>query len=318
MDERPVLGVVVVEPLLNETSDHALSGRFHMQRALVFKRYGGGENLDRALIENAAASFHLERANHKRYCARVENNTGSILLEVGRYADAHHHLDKARQIFVGLKDTSSVAQVNETRARVYLAQSRFSDAERTAFAAVSALEQGEEHSLLAEALITQGIARARMGRIESAQSLLQRAAVVATAAGDLVTEDRVYLVLVEELQHWVMPAEAAALFREADSRLGHSKDAETMARLLSCARIIIDLCLANLPSSDLLIGGSLSEERKRYEGELIKRALDREKGSARRLGLSHQALSYILKNRHNSLLSARTPVRKRYKSIIKK
>ncbi|HSK28797.1 MAG TPA: hypothetical protein VLA17_02445, partial [Candidatus Limnocylindria bacterium] len=68
-------------PLLEQIEDHATHGRYHMQRAIAFKRRGGAENLDLALIENAAASFHLEQARHTRYLARVENNIGFILME---------------------------------------------------------------------------------------------------------------------------------------------------------------------------------------------------------------------------------------------
>ena len=134
-------------PLLSHVEDHATHGRYHMQRAIAFKRRGGPENLDRALIENAAASFHLEEARHTRYLARVENNIGFILKELERHDEALEHLNSARQIFTTLKDSGSVAQVNETRAQVFLAQNRYTDAEQAASAAVTILERGDEQSL---------------------------------------------------------------------------------------------------------------------------------------------------------------------------
>ena len=70
--------------LLNFVDDPALVGSFHMHKALVYRNLGGPENIDRALIENAAAGINFEQANHQRYLARVENNTGIIFLELGR------------------------------------------------------------------------------------------------------------------------------------------------------------------------------------------------------------------------------------------
>jgi DNA-binding NtrC family response regulator len=68
-------------------------------------------------------------------------------------------------------------------------------------------------------------------------------------------------------------------------------------------------------------GRSLEEEVLRYEGELIHQALESVGGSvtraARMLGITHQGLAFILNGRHKSLLSVRTPVRRRRKSIFR-
>jgi transcriptional regulator with PAS, ATPase and Fis domain len=59
-----------------------------------------------------------------------------------------------------------------------------------------------------------------------------------------------------------------------------------------------------------------------FEAKLIGRALDEAGGSvsraAKQLGLRHQTLTAILETRHKKLLSKRTPVQKRRRSIIKK
>jgi transcriptional regulator with GAF, ATPase, and Fis domain len=58
-----------------------------------------------------------------------------------------------------------------------------------------------------------------------------------------------------------------------------------------------------------------------YEGELIRQALETSGGSvtraARLLGITHQGLAFILNGRHKSLLSIRTPVKRRRRSIIR-
>src|SRR5260221_5909742 len=141
-------------PLLDEVADHGARGCYHLQRALVLERLGGSENLDRALIEITASSVHFEQANNRRYFARAENNTGHIFRKLGRYEDALDHLERARHSFVELGDVGTAAQVNDTRARVFIDQRRYVEAEKIAFTAVSELEKGDEQSLLAEALET--------------------------------------------------------------------------------------------------------------------------------------------------------------------
>jgi tetratricopeptide (TPR) repeat protein len=309
-------------PLLDQIENPAARGRYHMERALVLTDLGGAENLDKALIENAAASVYFERANHGRYFARVENNTGLALLELGRYEEALEHLERARQTFGELGDVGTLAQVNETRARVFLAQGRYVEAEKVAFAAATTLERGGEQSLLAEALRTQGIALARMARYESARNILKRAAELAEAAGDLESSGATYLTMLQELRHFLSASEIGNLYHEADHRLGDELDPENIARLRECARLVAANTTGTTTAVPRMQGGSLEQEVLRYEGEWIRSALEEAQGSvtraAKRLGLTHQGLCYIINTRHKSLLMARAPVRVRRKSIMKK
>src|SRR5437588_719840 len=90
-DNRPVEALSLLDraaPLLEIASDDAVIGRYHMQRGLVLRRLGGDENLDLALIENTAARVHFEKANHRRYLARLDNNTGYIFWKLRRYEEA--------------------------------------------------------------------------------------------------------------------------------------------------------------------------------------------------------------------------------------
>ena len=294
-------------PLLGQIEDHATHGRYHMQRALAFRRRGGPDNLDRALIENAAASYHLEQARHTRYLARVENNIGYILMELGRHDEALEHLNRSQHIFTTLEDTGSVAQVNETRARVFLAQNRYADAEQAATAAVKILERGDEQSLLSEAVATCGIALSQLGRYDEGFEYLSRSAEIAEVAGDRVASGRTRLIIIEKLQSHLSATDLFNLYLEADERVGQSPDADTVECLRSASRIAIAAAQRALSRSieDLLEGGSLKEEVTRYEGELVKRAMDESAGqvtsAARILGITHQALCEMLKSRHKSL-----------------
>jgi tetratricopeptide (TPR) repeat protein len=307
-------------PLLDGADDPLLIGRFHMQKAIAYRNLGGSENFDRALIENAAAGIHFEQANHKRYLARVENNTGNIFRELGRYGEAIEHLDRARAVFTEIGDVGTAAQVNETRARVFLAQGRYVEAEKIAFSSASTFEGGGEHSLLAEALEAQGIALARMGRYQSALGILKRAAHVAETTGNSQLSGKILLTILEEVKNFLSPNEIGGFYQEADSKLGDQLCLEIMARLRSSAR----LAMANVATgkSENLIPGSFEQEVHKRESELIRIALEKAGGSvtraARMLGLTHQGLCYILNHRHKDLLGARAPIRVRRKSIIKK
>ena len=68
-------------------------------------------------------------------------------------------------------------------------------------------------------------------------------------------------------------------------------------------------------------GFSLDAEVLRYEGNLIRKALEESNGSvtraARLLGVTHQGLAFILNGRQSELLSIRTPVKRRRRSIIR-
>ena len=80
-------------------------------------------------------------------------------------------------------DSVHTAQVDDTRARVLLAEGRVAEAEKLVRSAVRILEGGGQQSLLAEALTTHGLTLARLGRHKLARLTLQRAMEVAQNAG---------------------------------------------------------------------------------------------------------------------------------------
>lgn len=93
--------------------------------------------IDQALIEFAAASFHFEQLGHAQQCGRVENNLGFLYVSIGKFPEAHRHINRARAIFVSLGDQGLTAQVDDTRARALLSEGRYREAERHARTAVS-------------------------------------------------------------------------------------------------------------------------------------------------------------------------------------
>ena len=207
-------------PLFAASDNHAKKGTFHMELAIVLKFLSEGEHredyVDRALIDFAAASFHFEQAGHTTYRASVENNFGYFLFTKARYQEAHEHLDCARRLFVNLKDSVHTAQVDETCARVLLAQGSIAEAEQVVSAAVQTLENGGQQGLLAEALTTWGTALARLGKRGEARKILQRAFEVAEQAGDLEGAGVAELATLEELGEHLTSVELRAVYELAD------------------------------------------------------------------------------------------------------
>jgi CubicO group peptidase (beta-lactamase class C family) len=66
-----------------------------------------------------------------------------------------------------LNDAGLLGQVDETRARVFIAEKKYAEANRVITRAVQTLELGGESALLADALTVQGVARARLDAHEN-------------------------------------------------------------------------------------------------------------------------------------------------------
>jgi tetratricopeptide (TPR) repeat protein len=292
---------------LAEVSDEASHGRYHGQRGLVYKKLGGTENLDHALIEYSAASMYYAKAGHIRYLAVIENNIGFILQLLERATEALTHLDKARAIFVSLKDSRMVAQVNDTRARVFLAEKRFPEAERAIFDAIATFEKGDDSSLLAEALTTAGSIFARSGKYDRAREAFNRASEVAAAAGDSHLAAVAQFRIIEELGSVLPRAELLAAYRRADQFVDDDASQSELKSLRIWGDVVLDRLEDVLSEKDGLIGGTLDEEKHHFEARLILRALERHKGSvtsaARELGMNRQRLSKLLHGRHRALAS---------------
>src|SRR3989454_8601967 len=231
-------------PLLDRSEDHALKGQFHNGYGLVFSQLAVPEHredyLDRALMEYTAASFHFELAGNTRYLARVENNLGYLFFTIGKYDDAHKHLDRARHLFFAQNDVGAVAQVDDTRARTLLAEGRVAEAERVARNAVRTLEKGDEQAVLAEALTTHGVAFARLGDYPSAKRLFQRAIEVAETTGDLEGAGRAKLSIIEELSGQTPAAQLISIYQSAAELLQQSQDPTTGKRLIFCAQKVFE------------------------------------------------------------------------------
>jgi len=310
-------------PLLDQSSSHAFKGKFHNSYATLLKSVGLSENreeyIDNALLEFTAASFHFEKAGHRRFQGRVENNVGNLFASLGRFQEAHEHLSRARSVLLSVGDHGGVAGCDDARANAFLLEGKNVEAEKTAATAVRNLMAGEEHTLLAEALTTHGKALARIQQPEAAKTTLDRAIEVARNAGDPERGGIAAVSAIEELGHGFSGDLLLDYYRTAESLLTNSQNSGLKTRLGQCARTVLS---ANLMDQSIPATGlSLEEEVLKYEGVLIRKALQQTGGSvtraARLLRVTHQGLAFILNGRHSDLLAIRTPVKRRRKSIIR-
>jgi tetratricopeptide (TPR) repeat protein len=266
------------EPLFGKVNSELLKGCYHQTLGDVLKDLceseRPGDYLDRAFVEYAAASYHLEQAEHKRYLAHVENNLGFLYLKINYCKEAHEHLNRARRIFASLSDSVTLAQVDETRARVYLKEKRNAEAEKAARASVRSLENGDRPSLLAESLKRHGIALARLGNYSDALNAFRRS-----------------VHLCREIDSLNRAADAAlAAFEELEERLAIKDAITTSGKPLDEEVLLLEHEL--IKHALINAKGSIT-------------------GAARSLGMGYQKFTHKLKTQHKDLLKYRTPVRHR-------
>jgi tetratricopeptide (TPR) repeat protein len=279
-------------------------------------------------MQYTAACVELEQAGNERAVAFVENNLGFLFVHLGKFKEAHEHLDRAFSIANRLNDKGYRAQVDDTRARAFLGQGLLDQAKTSANSAVNSFREGDEQSNLAAALTTQAIVLARVGRHGDALAALNEAIDVATQVGDPETGGLASITIIEELSSILSPSELQNYYLRAESVLRHSQHLDVRFRLGDCARTLLAKeTRSSTPRSaesapeGIPANSSLEEQVLCYEGELIRRALQASDGSvtraARLLGVTHQGLAFILNGRQKNLLSSRKPAKRRRRSIIR-
>ena len=311
------------ESLFRKISNHTIKGGYHTELAIIHRNLASMENrleyFRRAISEYREAEKQFRLAHNQVFRADVINNVGFLLFKLGRYKEAHKYLDEARRLTVRFKDKSHTAQIDESRAQVLISEGRITEAERIARRAVSVLRKSGRFCLLAEALITQGVALARLGRSDHARFIFQRAIEAAHQVNALNTAGLASLTLLEEVQH-LAPEIVQAAYRQAREWLAHSQSPDTKLRLADVTDKVVASIQTELKADDateiLLTGsGGLQAQLEKYEGVIIKRALAQVGGkvthAASLLELRYQSLAYKIEHQHPELLNYRTPVRRR-------
>jgi len=278
----------------------------------------------RVLKEYEKADYHFKLAHNVVFRADVKNNIGNLFRELSRFKEAHRYLEQARRLRSSVRDKIGTAQIDDTRAQVFIAEKKFKEAEVVSRNAVRILEKSGHQCLLADALVTHGIALARLKRAESAQFAFQRAIEVAHQVGALNKAGIAALTMIEELEELSADALYAAYDR-ASEWLANSQSPDLLLRLNAVARKVVAWVRAGSKAIEAPLEDpidailnkpcDLQREVLKFEGSVIQRALAKANGSLTRaaalLSMSYQALAYILESRQQDLLAERTPIRRR-------
>jgi tetratricopeptide (TPR) repeat protein len=309
--------------LFERVTNHTIRGNYHNEFAIVLRNLATSEKrkdyFQLAVSEYEQADYHFKLAHNIVYRADVKNNLGFLYYKLSRFKQAHEHLDHARRLTATIKDKIGVAQIDDTRAQVFIAERNFKQAEEVARHAVKVLDKSGHQCLLADSLITHGIALARLGRTEQAQFTFQRAIEVAHEVGALNKAGLAALTLIEEIDE-LSPEFADQVYDRAIEWLAKSQSQEVFLRVIAASKKIRVKARGELDAEEatdaiLTTSRDLQQEVLKHEGKLIKDALVKANGSLTRaaslLGMSYQALAYILEGRQKGLLNERSPIRRR-------
>jgi transcriptional regulator with GAF, ATPase, and Fis domain len=142
---------------------------------------------------------------------------------------------------------------------------------------------------------------------------------VAHQVGALNKAGLAALTLIEEIDE-LPPEFADQVYDRATEWLGGSQSQELLQRVISASKKIRVSVRGELNPEDateaiLKTSGDLPSKVLEFEGILIRQALAKVDGrltqAASLLGMSYQALAYILEGRQKDLLKERSPIRRR-------
>jgi tetratricopeptide (TPR) repeat protein len=313
------------ESLFEKITNNAIKGGYHNQLATVLAEIAASEKRDdyfqRAIQHYQEADRYFKLAHNTPYRADVKNNLGFLLSKLSRFKEACTYLEEARRLAVSLRDKRAVAQIDQTRAQVFIDEGKYKEAESAARSAVSGLEKTGHQCLLADALITHGIALARLHNEERALFVFQKAIEVSQQVEVLNKAGLAALSMIEEIG-WLPRETLHAEYLRARQWLKESQSKDVLLRLNEAANKVVASLGGELNTEEvneilLTKPCNLKQTVLDCERSLIRQALARVDGSvthaASLLGLSHQGLAYIIDARHKDLLKNRTPVRRRPK-----
>jgi tetratricopeptide (TPR) repeat protein len=312
--------------LFSSITHPAVKASYHNELAITWRTIGTAENqpeyFQRALTEYKAAEHQLKKAKNHIYCASVKNNEAVVLSKLGRFKEAYQLSDQARKITVRFKQRTLTAQFDSTRAEILIAEGNFKAAEAVARRAATALAKVGHRCWLADALILQAVAEARLGKQARTQVTLQRAIEVAHEADALNKAGLAALTMIEEVDH-LLPRTLQAAYQQAREWLADSQSREILSRLSAAGGKLADSLRRKMSRDeavDVLLPKPLDLDQRllECEHETIKEALAQTDGSVAQaaplIGRSYQGLSHMIEAKHPDLLTKRTPIRRRKKN----
>ena len=314
------------EALFRKITNHIITGGYHSELAIVLRNLATTENrleyFQRAIEEYKEAEKQFRLAQNPIYRADQLNNIGFLLFKLGHYKEAYKYLDEARRLTARFRDKGRTAQIDESRAQALIAEGRLVEAERVARRAVSALQKSGHFCVMAEALITQGVALARLGRTAQAHVTFRQAIEAAHQVNALNIAGLAALTLIEEIQE-LSPEILQAAYRQAREWLATSQSPDIKLRQADVATRVVASINTDMSADEateilLTEPGGLRAQLEKHERVVIKRALAEVGGrvthAASLLDMRYQSLAYIIERRHPDLLKKRTPIRRRQRN----
>lgn len=317
-------------PVFERITNHTFKGAYHNQLGITFRAIASASKVrtdyfQRAIQEYRAADEQFKLAKNVVFRALVKNNIAYVLRELGRFGEAHAYLEQARRLFVRVGDKVRTAQVDDSRAQLFIAEEKYSQAEPIARSAARTFEKAGRQCFLAEALVDQATALARMREPARAQFIFQEAIEIAHNAGSLNRAGLAALTMIEEVD--TLPNELQSVAFEQAKEWLASSDSPEIKRRLKAARGKIAVRRQRKPqpvdARNVLFNKrhDLQDEVLKFERGLISETLAKVDGkvthAARLLGVDYRYLSYVIETRHSDLLKKRTPVRRRQRKTKK-
>ena len=310
-------------PLFESVTSHTTKGTYHNQLGITLRAIASASTkqtdyFQRAIQHYRIADDYFKIAKHVVFRAHVKNNIGNVLRDLHRFREAHQYLEQARRLFMRVGDKVRVAQVDDTRAQVFIDEGKYAEAELIARTAARSFERAGRQCFFAETLINQGIALARMREHERAQFIFQQAIEIAHQAGSLNRAGLAALTMIEEID--TLPREVQSVaYSQAREWLATSDSPDVKPRLKAVAKKIDGAgSMTKTPNAHELLFNkrlNLTEEVLKFEHDLISETLIKVNGkvtlAAEFLGVGYQTLAHMIEKKHPDLLKQRTPVRRR-------
>jgi tetratricopeptide (TPR) repeat protein len=314
--------------LFRKIDSHSLRGFYHNQLAMVLRSVAPAHKRDayyeRALREYEAAELDFKLARNTLFRADVNNNRGFLLFKLARFREAHQYLQEARRLALLVRNKVVVAQIDDTRAQVLIAENKYNEAEAVARPAVSSLRRSGHQGLLIDTLITHGVALARLGKTDKAEFNFREAIEIAHQMGVLSKAGVASLTMIEEIDH-LAPDALAHAYQQAGEWLADCQSEALLLKFKTAGmRLALELLrkreaeeatttLFNMPRN-------LTTEVVMFERDLIRQALAKAEGgrvvdAARWLGVSYQRLAHRITTKHQELVNERSPVHRRSRKI---
>jgi tetratricopeptide (TPR) repeat protein len=310
--------------LFRRIDSHSLKGFYHNQLAMVLRSVAPAHKRDAyyelALREYEAAELEFRLARNTLFRADVNNNRGFLLYKLARFCEAHQYLQEARRLALLVRNKVVVAQIDDTRAQVLIAENKYNEAEAVARPAVASLRRSGHQGLLIDTLITHGVALARLGKSDKAEFNFREAIEIAHQMGVLSKAGVASLTMIEEIDH-LAPDAVAHAYQQAGEWLA---DCQSEALLLKFKTAGMKLALELLRKREtedatttlFNMPRNLTTEVVMFERDLIRQALAKAEGgrvvdAAKWLGVSYQRLAHRITTKHQELVNERSPVHRR-------